>query len=269
MGGTPAGVNDFAVHPSMKLMISVGKGEKCMRLWNLVTGKKAGVLNFSREMLAEVGEGRFGSGEGRKVSWGISTEGEEFCVGFDKAILVFGMDSKPRCKVTSQSKTKLHQLYYILPTDDADRSILTASTEDGRVLFFSTATEDLNPMPALEGKEPGLPSARLIAQLGGKDAGVSGRFKDFKIVNTDDNKMVIITASSDGFIRLWALDGADLLASRKQERVEQIGKLVGTNDTGNRITCLEAFVMLPLPEGAIDVQRAEEVVQESNSDSEE
>ena len=26
-GGTPAGVNDFAVHPSMKLMLSVGKGE--------------------------------------------------------------------------------------------------------------------------------------------------------------------------------------------------------------------------------------------------
>lgn len=87
-GGTPAGVNDFAVHPSMKLMVSVGKGERCMRLWNLVTGKKAGVLNFERELLRDVGEGRWGSGEGRKVEW--NSLGEEFVVGFEKGAVVFG-----------------------------------------------------------------------------------------------------------------------------------------------------------------------------------
>lgn len=58
MGGALSRVNDFAVHPSLILMLSVSKGEKSMRLWNLVTGKKAGVLNFSREMLMEVGEGK-------------------------------------------------------------------------------------------------------------------------------------------------------------------------------------------------------------------
>ena len=88
-GGTPAGVNDFAIHPSMKLMVSVGKGEKCMRLWNLVTGRKAGVLNFERDLLQDVGEGRWGSGEGRRVSW--NSLGEEFVVGFEKGAVVFGM----------------------------------------------------------------------------------------------------------------------------------------------------------------------------------
>lgn len=88
-GGTPAGVNDFAVHPSLKLMVSVGKGEKCMRLWNLVTGKKAGVLNFDRDLLQELGEGRWASGEGRKVEWNLL--GEEFAVGFEKGAVVFGM----------------------------------------------------------------------------------------------------------------------------------------------------------------------------------
>ena len=88
-GGTPAGVNDFAVHPSMKLMISVGKGEKCMRLWNLVTGKKVGVLTFEREILQGVGEGRWASGEGRKVEWNSS--GNEFVVGFERGAVVFGM----------------------------------------------------------------------------------------------------------------------------------------------------------------------------------
>ena len=88
-GGTPAGVNDFAVHPSMKLMISVGKGEKCMRLWNLVTGKKAGVLNFERDLLQKIGEGKWGSGEGRKAAWNSS--GDEFVIGFEKGAVVFGM----------------------------------------------------------------------------------------------------------------------------------------------------------------------------------
>lgn len=89
LGGTPAGVNDFAIHPSMKLMVSVGKGEKCMRLWNLVTGKKAGALNFERELLRGIGEGRWASGEGRRVEW--DSLGEEFVVGFERGCVVFGM----------------------------------------------------------------------------------------------------------------------------------------------------------------------------------
>lgn len=89
LGGTPAGVNDFAVHPSMKLMVSVGKGEKCMRLWNLVTGKKAGVLNFERDLLQGIGEGRWRSGEGMKVEW--NGLGEEFAVAFERAAVVFGL----------------------------------------------------------------------------------------------------------------------------------------------------------------------------------
>jgi len=75
----------------MKLMVSVGKGERCMRLWNLVTGKKAGVLNFNKDMLQQVGEGKWGTGEGRKVGWDI--EGKEFVVGFEKGAVIFGMVS--------------------------------------------------------------------------------------------------------------------------------------------------------------------------------
>jgi len=89
LGGTPAGINDFAVHPSMKLMISVGKGEKCMRLWNLVTGKKAGVLTFERDILRGIGEGKWGSGQGRNVAW--NGNGDEFVVGFERGAVVFGM----------------------------------------------------------------------------------------------------------------------------------------------------------------------------------
>ena len=109
LGGTPAGINDFAVHPSMKLMISVGKGEKCMRLWNLVTGKKAGVLTFERDILKGIGEGRWGSGQGRKVAW--NGNGDEFVVGFERGAVVFGMVHLPEesdeiCRQLTKSRTR-------------------------------------------------------------------------------------------------------------------------------------------------------------------
>lgn len=88
-GGTPAGINDFAIHPSKKLMVSVGKGEKCMRLWNLVTGKKAGVLNFEKNVLQQVSPSKWASGEGQKVRWNYV--GEEYVVAFESGCAVYGL----------------------------------------------------------------------------------------------------------------------------------------------------------------------------------
>jgi protein MAK11 len=271
-GGIPSGINDFAVHPSLKLMVSVGKGEKCMRLWNLVTGKKAGVLNFGREMLSEIGEGRFGSGEGRKVAWGSTKASEEFCVGFEWGILVFGMDSKPKCKVMPEPRTKVHQLCYIITSEEDDASILAISTEDGRIMFYSTSPDDLIATPATEEKEILLPSAKLIAYFGGKEAGISGRIKDFSVIKTEDGKpgnLVIVGASSDGSIRLWKLSSKDL-TFHGEKPSKQVGQFLGIYETGNRITCLKAFAMLRRAEG--DEYEVEEEVAEmdesSSSDSE-
>ncbi|RAL67976.1 hypothetical protein DID88_008700 [Monilinia fructigena] len=255
LGGQPSGVNDFAVHPSMKLMLSVGKGEKSMRLWNLVTGKKAGVLNFERDMLGEVGEGRFSSGEGRRVAWGNTKDGgEEFCVAFEKGILVFGMNCKVRCKVAPAPRTKIHQLSYVQVGDDEDTQVLAVSTEDGRILFYSTNSGDLEILKPAEGKAQPIPAAKLFAQLGGKDGGVSGRIKDFAVLTVGEGSsrdIIIVAASSDGAVRLYKLSAAKDLA-QIGEKVNQVGKLIGTYETGNRVTCLKAFVMLPTPEGAED-----------------
>lgn len=86
-GGIPAGVNDFAVHPSRKVMLSVSKGERCMRLCNLVTGKKAGVLKFDKKTLQAVGESKSSTGEARKLAW--NDTGEEFVVGFERGAVVY------------------------------------------------------------------------------------------------------------------------------------------------------------------------------------
>lgn len=254
MGGGPQGVNSFAVHPSMKLMISVGKGERAMRLWNLVTGKKAGVLNFGREVLESIGEGRVGMGEGRKVIWGNG--GDEYAVAFDRDVVVFGLDSKPRCRVLGAGvKTKVHEIAYVT-RDGEENDLLAVSTEDGRVLFYSTRTEDLSEVEETDGKKAVLPDAKLIAQLGGKEAGVVGRIKDFTLLPVDgeDGRFwYAITGNSDGKLRVWKVEAGGLTVSeKKEEKTKQVGTLLGAYDTQNRITCVEGFVMIPRPEGAED-----------------
>lgn len=268
LGGTPSGVNDFAVHPSMKVMISVSKGERNMRLWNLVTGKKAGVLEFGRDVLQEVGEGRHSTGEGRKVVWGSSeSEGDEFAVGFDRDILVFGMDSTVRCRVMSDTKTKVHEFCYIKLDAETEATVLAVATEDGRVLFFSTAPEDLDKEQRPESKAK-LPRAKLLAQVGGKNAGVTGRVKDFKIVQAASAPGIwyIVAASSDGNLRIWALSQEEL-ALKEGQQAKSAGKLLGTYETQNRITCVEAFVMIPRPEGVEDSEDEPDSDEAASEDS--
>ncbi|KAK3380395.1 WD40-repeat-containing domain protein [Lasiosphaeria ovina] len=248
LGGAPSGVNDFAIHPSSKIMISVSKGERCMRLWNLETGKKSRVLNFSRETLTEIGEGRHSTGEARSIVWGRSGGEDEFAVAFDRDILVFGMDCTPRCRVLGDTKTKVHKVCYVQTGATPDETALAVATEDGRVLFYSTDKTDLQDPPRSEAKPARtLPSAKLVAQLGGKGAGVLTRIKDFAIlpVESEDGQRswYVVTGSSDGKLRLWRLEAGDLQAG---------GKILGTYETQNRITCVEAFIMIPRPEGVED-----------------
>lgn len=246
-GATPAGVNDFSVHPSMKLMISVGKGEKCMRLWNLVTGKKAGVLNFGREELMSVKESKYNSGEGRRVRW--SPSGNEFAVAFERGAVIFGEDSKPKCKALPLPLTKLHQMHYIKAAEIGVNQ-LALSTEDGRVLFYAASKVDSMNEDGDAPSTDSLPDAQLVAQLGGKEQGVTGRVKDFEIVPIPSEpeqaaSLAIVTASSDGTIRIWHVNASALVESRyaSLKAPAQVGKLIGTYETGSRITCLKAFLM--------------------------
>ncbi|EXJ59398.1 uncharacterized protein A1O5_12279 [Cladophialophora psammophila CBS 110553] len=255
-GATPAGINDFSVHPSLKLMLSVGRGERCMRLWNLVTGKKAGVLNFGREILNSVREGKYSSGEGRRIRW--NPDGSEFAVAFERGVVVFGADSRPKCKVLPEPLTKLHQIHYqSIPSDlgeGAPNTLLALSTEDGRILFYDT--DKISPHSACEessNDQPGrpfIPDATLVATVGGNSAGFTTRIKDFEILFLPpnahgQNDMAIIAASSDGTIRVILLLLSEVLAASKSKKPVQAGIVIGTYETGNRITCLKAFVMLP------------------------
>lgn len=298
LGGTPSGVSDFAIHPSMKLMISVSKGERSMRLWNLMTGKKAGVLNFERSLLGEIGEGgRHSTGEGRRVIWGNVDGADEFAVVFERDVVVFGMDSTPKCRLMTETRTKVHQAAYVSLDDKGENTLLAVSTEDGRIIFFSTKEEHLT-QPAADAKAT-LSTARLVGQIGGKDDGVNGRIKEFAVIPSEiDPELAYVTgASSDGKVRLWTVDLTRLLAidgqsaersKGKQKEGEAaaaakkkkagvasqggtdraVGTLAGTYETQNRITCLAAYLMIPRGEDVEDSEDEFDDEDEEEDDSE-
>jgi len=281
-GATPAGVNDFAVHPSLKLMVSVGRGERCMRLWNLVTGKKAGVLNFSRETLQSAREGKYSSGEGRRIRW--SPDGSEFAVAFERGVVVFGEDSRAKCRVLPMPLTKLHQICYVSLPDNTgeETTLLAVSTEDGRILFYNTRGIAMSPIMESANKDDNsIVDALFVSQLGGKAAGIANRIKDFEILSLSSptissarrKDLAIITAHSDGAVRLFHLPTSSLLVAAKSKTPTppQIGKLIGLYETGNRITCLRAFVMLEpaaVDEHFGDKEDEFEGFEESQSESE-
>ncbi|KAF2454912.1 WD40-repeat-containing domain protein [Lineolata rhizophorae] len=296
-GAAPQGVNAVAVHPSLKLMVSVGRGERCMRLWNLVTGKKAGVLGFARGVLARVAEAspRLGGGEGRRVVW--DPPGEAFVVAFERGCVLFGMECTAHAVVLPRPRTRVQQVRF-LPAGFAEAvgPVLALSTEDGRVDFVRTSVPEER---GVDGTVDGPPYIEPFARLGGPLAGVAGRIKDFEVLHCERTDcLVVVTGSSDGAVRVWsvsrgefegvaaggargvevgamqrvvngAANGDGGVEEAKEKRkgkaeedpkgglegtkeqqmkeagldVPQIGRLVGTYETGHRITCLGAYEM--------------------------
>lgn len=199
-----------------------------------MTGKRAGVLSFDRDVLVAAGEGRWSRGEGRTVIW--FGGGEGFVVGFERGFVVFGVDCKVRAVVNMGAKA--HRMRIL----GADEQLLAVSTEDGRILFY-----DLN--SAKEGDDAAaVPTIHCKAQLGGDVAGVSNRIKDFSILDIPAEyrmphpQLIFVTANSDGAIRLWALRVSEI--GHVKEEIMQVGRLLATLETGNRITCLGGFIMV-------------------------
>ena len=158
----------------------------------------------------------------------------------------------------------------------SEDSILATSTEDGRVLFYSTRLADASledtqingkPSPTPHAKTDGaaLPKALLLGTIRVPD---EGRVKDFELLSIPDfssqtasastamqSEMLVIVATSAGVISIFHLSIGDL--SRKQPG--DVGRLLGTYQTGERITCLKAFVMLPpSPGGEADAEAGAE-----------
>lgn len=89
--------------------------------------------------------------------------------------------------------------------------------------------------------------------------------------------MTVITASSDGLVKLWVVKRNELQHEEKTERAHvatvngengddsnpgtsrarHVGRLLGQYDTNSRVTCLAAFVMSQTTQPAITVPSLE------------
>lgn len=166
----------------------------------------------------------------------------------------------------------------ISPENEGPIDVLALSTEDGRIIFYSTV-DGLDKVPADNGSGSSIPTSCALGQLGGIADGIPGRVKDFEFLRLPSKEgsvsnFVIIAGSSDGSIRVWTLaredfhppsdnsatstNGHNQIPLKKNDKqvnmvegtpsaARQIGTLVGTYDTGYRITCLKAFVMVGSP----------------------
>ena len=183
----------------------------------------------------------------------------------------------------------MHQLHYIAREQPNDESndVLAVSTEDGRILLYSIATSNISPSEVSQ-EISVIPTCEPLGQLGGVSSGLTRRIKDFEVlrlpkVKSAPSRIVIVAGSSDGSIRVWSImekdlnfdnapsngvRAADPITSMKangaldgtngpgESHVRHIGQLLGTYQTGNRITCLKAFVMRdPSEDSAVPVGR--------------
>jgi len=137
--------------------------------------------------------------------------------------------------------------------EQEERRMMAVSTEDGRILFYNTekiSSISANGTNTKEQAESSIPDATLVATVGGKAAGVTTRIKDFEVLFVRPNAgaqefIAIITAGSDGTIRVIQVSTSDLSDALNKESAPQLGTVIGSYESGNRITCLKAFVMLP------------------------
>lgn len=184
-------------------------------------------------------------------------------------------DSKPQARLLPYPPTKIHQIRYAGATSQRHQGpeFLAVSTEDGRILFYPTILHSES-KESNSGVQSSLPILPAIGQIG---QGQSNRIKDFEVLSVHNTQtsgisLVVVSGSSDGTIRIWLLNpkvcSVDNLKTKrppdfngtglsepKSTEVKKpgsaqdsaspasIGRLLGTYATGNRITCLKAFVM--------------------------
>lgn len=182
-------------------------------------------------------------------------------------------DSTPKCRVLPSPRSKLHQMKYIALGEDKTDELLAVSTEDGRVIFYSTKVLQ----KVDEDDESPIPYATAVAQIGGKQAGLPGRIKDFEILSLEGqskefrDNLLVVTGNSDGVVRIWKITGKELAAKPSADQIRQVGDLLTTYETGNRITCLASFIMLQAedPSTLLDSEADEEEEEEAESSSDE
>lgn len=166
--------------------------------------------------------------------------------------------------------TKLHSIQYVTL---GSIELLAVSTEDGRVILYSTHSSHLvNSEAPTNGIAKGpLPAALPVCQIDNKAANKPGRVKAFEVLRLPNSRTwrdssIMVTCGSDGSVNLWHLKDGDIvlpetshIKTDTQDTLSNIGEHIGTYQTSGRITCMVAYVMLKHPEDEDMIDEADSV----------
>ncbi|RVD80228.1 uncharacterized protein DFL_008130 [Arthrobotrys flagrans] len=291
------GVNSIAVHPSGKLALSVSRHEKSVRMWNLMTGRKAGVLVFPKSIPRLV---TGVSGEGLKVVWRPGGK-EGYAVMFERGVVLFGVDSVVHGSFTTTPVSKVHQIKFLevpLGEGGEEQELCFLATEDGRVVVYlipksdesKPISEEKEKEKEKEDEEKSEDIKPILLATITPTTSDKIRIKDFDILphpSTDQkSKYFLTTANSEGIIRVYSLDFAriQIEAAKKQKTGEKeaetevvvdvkadgLAVMAGEYDTNRRITCLTTAEVEDSAAGIVkdgDEEEAEDDDSDSDSDS--
>jgi protein MAK11 len=173
--GHKGAVNDFSIHPSGRVAISVGE-DKTLRLWNLMTARKASVMKLLNVAI--------------KVQWTL--DGEYYVIGYDKKIEIYSVNSEKVYE--KQLHSPLHHLDVVKVGEE---TYVGTSHDDGKIVF--TAIKHL-----IDGEED--PESFALV-------GHGIRVKHFDVYFHEPNgKYYMASVSSDGKLVVWDLSVKDQVA---------------------------------------------------------
>ena len=130
MKGHKGRVNGLCVHPSGKIAISVGK-DKALRLWNLMTGRKASANKLGEGISAALKVVLLIRIEAFDVKWNAA--GDHYAILFDRKIVIYDMQATPI--LTIEHPVRIHCIrYFQHPTHG---ETILAGLDDKLIRFYS------------------------------------------------------------------------------------------------------------------------------------
>lgn len=219
-GHKTGGITDMSIHPSGKIAISAG-GDRTLRLWNLMTCKKASVMKVGRE------------GVPRKVKWTSQEldKAAHYVVGFDKKVWVYSAETATQVGRPLTFRSTLQHLD-IFVLDNVE--YVVTSHDNGTINFvplseFLKETEEDEEDSDDEKKAEEF-SIENLPESAFKLQGHASRVKHFSFFYSKDRSTHYMTSvSSSGGIVVWNLE-------------KSVRDQVAVYETGNRLNCC---IMVP------------------------
>lgn len=179
MKGHKGEINDVSIHPTGKIALSVGS-DRTIRLWNLMTGKKASILKVKREPL--------------KVQW--TPDGTHFVVAFDRSVAIYSAESSEVVQEETFTSPIHHMEIVKVGSSDDDDVYVARSHSNGKIIFTKLSA-------FLEGDTE--PTFELV--------GHASRVKQFDLFyHQPTENYYLASVSSDGKLVVWDMAVQDQVA---------------------------------------------------------